>query len=191
MSARKQEKPLIISFEAKMTDASCNKLLNSVENNLTHTREKEVHLLIGSGGGNVDPTLRTYHRLRSLPISLTTYAMGSTNSSAIILLLAGSRRYSYRSSSLFFHSISHTFGNGKISLQAGQLRAMADGLEASTKKYVEILANVTQLSKKDAEALMNSSGVTMLPDEALERGIVHKIRELSIPVGSKPVAIRD
>ena len=186
----KPGKPLFVSFESGITNSTCNQLLNSIEGSLPPSREKEVHLLIGSSGGLVAPTLRAFHKLRSLPIKLSTYAMGTTDSSAITLLLAGAHRYSYPSSCLFFHEITQTYGQGSPPLRAEDLRMVAMRLDGSTRNYVDILTDRTKLTEEEANQLMRSPGVTMPPETAQKHGIIHGIKGLVIPVGSKPIAIR-
>ena len=69
--------------------------MNYLQEIVTHLVDKaitDITLMISSAGGDVDAAISTYNFLQSAGINLTTYNVGNTYSSAVILFLAGARR---------------------------------------------------------------------------------------------------
>ncbi|HCC54881.1 MAG TPA: hypothetical protein DEQ20_08170 [Desulfobulbaceae bacterium] len=64
---------------------------------------RELTLTINSTGGCVGTSIAIYSMLRSLPIPVTTYVIGTCQSAAVLIFLAGSKRLITPSSTLMTH----------------------------------------------------------------------------------------
>jgi len=189
MSRKRHDGPIYLSFEAAINAKSSGQLLNAVESNLSATRKREVHLIIGSPGGDVNEGLKMYHKLRSLPIALATYAMGTVQSMAIFILQAGDIRLMYPDSNLYSHCLNWNFGNNAVSEDI--LKAVRDNMVRSTEICISILKSRCGMDEQIATRLMTCTGETILPERAKQLGLIDKIGELKIPVGTRLISIRD
>jgi ATP-dependent protease ClpP protease subunit len=145
----------------------------------THKHKPDtIHCLFSSSGGFVDPGIALYNFLRSLPIELIMHNIGSVASAANAVFLAGEKRYAAAHSSFLFHGITWTFNN--VSLTKSQVVETLSGLSIAEEKICGVLTERTQLVKTEIEELFRQ-GESKDPAFALSKGIVHEIRNPTIP----------
>jgi ATP-dependent protease ClpP protease subunit len=70
-----------VVFEGPINDTNTSRLM-SVISTLIPKGLKEVHLVVGTGGGNIADALLTYGFLRALPAKVTTYNLSTVASAA-------------------------------------------------------------------------------------------------------------
>lgn len=86
----------------QIAEGAENAIFNEVARRLTNGYE-ELTLTINSTGGCVATSITIYNLLRSIPIPVTTYVVGTCQSAAVLIFLAGSRRLITPSSTLMTH----------------------------------------------------------------------------------------
>lgn len=69
----------------------------------------ELHLLMASKGGLVDPGMAIYNLLRGIPARVTTYNYGSVDSIAGVIYCAGTRRLATPHCSFLIHGLTWNF----------------------------------------------------------------------------------
>ena len=172
-----------INFCGEISYTSVNSLMATFSQLVTAHKTKVVHFLISSPGGNVDAGIALYNFLVSLPIELHTYNMGSIDSIANMIFIAGESRHASPESTFLFHGIKYTFSvNTQLTL--GQVKEMESKMEKEENKMAGILTSRTTLNQKELKKLFKE-GQSKGLDFAKEKGIIHDIKSLQIPPGAQ------
>ncbi len=179
----KKPKTAYISFSADFNPHTSESLL-AVCSQLANQGAKVVYLMIASPGGSVDNGLNVYHVLRGMPFRLITHNVGSVNSIATVVFLAGEERYAVPGSTFMFHGVGLTFdGAGKARLEEKQLIEALDRLQADQRKIGTVVSDRSNLSTEEVGKLFLQA-VTKSAEYARDTGMVHDIREVKIPRGT-------
>lgn len=172
-----------INFCGEINYPSVNRLMDSFSKLVTFHKTKTVHFLISSPGGSVDAGIALYNFLIALPITLNTYNMGSIDSIANMIFIAGQNRFAMPSSTFLFHGIKWTFfTNAQFTLF--QLNEVASKMEQDEKKIAEILSKRTNMTVKEIKKLF-VKGESKSLDFAKTKGIIHDILALKIPTNAQ------
>ena len=138
-------------------------------------------------GGNVVAGFMLYNFLKSLPVEITMHNIGSVDSIATVIFMAGGRRLATPYSTFLFHGVQLTVA-AKKSYTPNQLRELLNGLEADDARIARAIMQNTKLTEEDVKRL-SAQGETMSPNTALEKGVVHKINNWRITDGCPIVNI--
>lgn len=131
----------------------------------------KVRVNISTYGGDVADGLAMYDMLKELDAEVTTVVRGLTASAGTIIAQAatpGKRLQSDNSAQLVHAAWTFTYGN------ADDLRAEADDLDRITDRIVNIYAK-NGADKDKVIALMKERDRWMLPEEALELGLIDQV----------------
>ena len=175
------EKPRYILFSAEI-DAKTSEVLLALCSDFVNKGVETIHLALSSPGGSVLAGINAYNVLRALPVKLVTHNSGSVNSIGNVVFLAGDERYAAPNSSFTFHGVGFDVTN-QMRFERKHLRERLDSLEADERKIGAIIAERTALSEAEVSELFLGA-VTRDPNYARDKGIVHEVRELSIPAGA-------
>jgi len=146
---------------------------------------KRLVLGLTSRGGDFRQGVSLANILRALPITLDTYNMGLVASSAVVLFLAGERRFAEPHSMFGFHPSSLTPEGSFTPKQLAEARArllLDDGTEE------EIITERTGMSRDAVRRIVQRSS-SLNAEEALERGIVHEVAPLVMPPGALVLSV--
>jgi len=88
-------------------------ILESVESGAV-----EIIILVTSPGGLLLPMLEVYRRLISLPVKITTHAIGAVASAGTVLMMAGAERSADPGATFLFHPVSSGPHQGATAFQA-------------------------------------------------------------------------
>ena len=69
----------------------------------------KLRLMISSSGGNITAAFAAYNEIRSMPIELETLNTGATDSSALMIFMAGKKRYACARSAFQLRQLSWWF----------------------------------------------------------------------------------
>jgi ATP-dependent Clp protease, protease subunit len=178
------QKTMYVSFSAGINLESTEGLI-SIMADCVKQKATTVHLLFSSGGGNVMHGINLYNALKGLPFKLVTHNVGNVDSIGNAVFLAGEERYACQHSTFMFHGVgwecSGTFG-------AKQLREVLGNLAADESRISSIVQQRSQLSETQVRAFFGDAH-TMDAKEALGAGLVHEIRDVSIPAGSTIITL--
>jgi ATP-dependent protease ClpP protease subunit len=148
---------------------------------------RDIYLIISSGGGNVFEGMSIAAFMRTLPVTITTHNIGQTDSIANVIFAAGARRISNVAASFMFHGVAMHFE--KQDFIESQLREQYEQIKRLRESIAIAFAGYTGIALPDIEALMISGGTILSAQEALNRAIIHEIRDANIPAGSQVIAI--
>jgi ATP-dependent protease ClpP protease subunit len=100
-----------VSFCKPVNADTMSTLTNFVRSTLTHSKDSKpsnfdrVRIMISSGDGNVIAAFGAYNEIRSMPIEIHTMNTGATDSSALMIFMAGKKRYASAKSAFLFHQM--------------------------------------------------------------------------------------
>ena len=139
----------------------------------------DIHLILGTAGGNISAALLVYVFLRSLPAKLTTYNLSTIQSAGEIIFLAGEMRISNQQAIFMFHQFKESFtGNPSLSLE--DFRDWEIFISMDLKRVDDIYRERTSLTVAQIEEFRRHAVYFDAP-AARDAGIIHEIAPLSIP----------
>jgi len=173
-------KPFYLSFSSEVNHVTGPALIAAIGHQMA-TGHDEAHLLLTTPGGRVDMGLMIYNVLRSLPIKVITYNVGTVNSIGNMIFLAGVERYAAPTSSFMFHGVGFDVQNARFEEKA--LKERLTGLQNDQKLIADVIVRHTNISAADVGKLfLEAAFVTA--DDAKARGIVNDVIEIKIPEGA-------
>jgi hypothetical protein len=122
-----------------------------------------------------------YNMLRALPVSVTTYNIGSVNSIGNVIFLAGSKRYASRTSSFMFHGVGFDVQTARF--EEKMLKERLQGLQNDQKLIADIIVRHTKISAVEAEKLFLEAAFVGTA-EAKRLGIIDDVLDIQIPPGA-------
>lgn len=133
----------------------------------------EIALLITSTGGDLQAAFAFYDLISGLNISLTTIALGETDSAAIIVFAAGKKRLVSPHTTMFFHQASRSY-NGNV--PARLIRAAGEEVADLERWSCEVISSVST-GKVDPGTISNwrRDERHILAEEMLLHGIAHEL----------------
>lgn len=114
---------------------------------------KPISIVISSGGGNISHGIALYDYIQACPCRIDTYAVGAVESIALLILVAGDKRYAYANTRFMAHEgsgtgseenepMSHSMAHTKEALYVDALvnKLLADRTTLSLKKWAAMKA---------------------------------------------------
>ena len=178
--------PVYIKFFAGVDQGTISALMGAVEEKLGQG-VKEFVLLISSPGGTVFHGLSAYNFLRGIPAGVTTHNFGSVDSIGVVLFCAGTRRFSVPHARFMLHGVQANFPQG-ASLEEKQLEERLKGVRIDIENIAGVIAANTGKSEGEiTQDMLNRT--TLNPEQAVEYGLVHEIKEQLLLPGAELVSI--
>ena len=182
-----QNAPLVyVSFLAEINQNTTEKLI-SVMAECANAQVKQVHLLLSTPGGSVMNGLNLYNVLKGMPFEFITHNVGTVNSVGNMLFLTGEKRYAVPNATFMFHGVGFAFSQGQRLEEKG-LREKLTGILRDQKRIGDIISQHTSLSESEIEDLFREAQ-TKDTSFAVEKGIIHEVREAKIPRGSPFISL--
>jgi ATP-dependent Clp protease, protease subunit len=173
--------PAFVSFSAEIVPKTTEALLATMAN-LVNQGHRDIHLLLSTPGGSVMHGITAYNVLRGMPISLTTHNVGNVDSIGTVIYLAGQRRYACPQTTFMLHGVA--FGTTTpTQFFERNLEERLEAVRADQQRISAIYSDRAGIRPADAEQFF-LRGTTINANDAVDRGIVHELREVEIPNGS-------
>jgi len=186
LESQLSNKTAYIKFFAGVNQASISALMTAVEQKLAQGAN-ELVLLISSPGGTVFHGLTAYNFLKGIPARVVTHNFGSVDSIGVVLFCAGARRLSVPHARFLLHAVQANFSQG-ASLEEPQLEERLKGLRIDIENIAGVIAANTGRSEESvAQDMLNRT--TLNPEQAVDYGLVHEIREQLLPPNAELVSI--
>lgn len=150
-------------------------------------RPDVLYFLFASNGGIVDAGIVFYNFLKSLPVKIVMHNTGVIDSIANVIFMAGAERYAAKHSSFLFHGIGAGF-DPNVRLTVKQVKERVSGLESDEKKIAGILCENSNLTQEQVSKYFDS-GEAVGVDFAKTNGVIHEIKDPSIPKGAPLMTI--
>ncbi len=176
-ASQEQPKAAVIRFFANIDPQTIGVLLQTVDAQYKIGVRRFV-ILISSQGGDVLSGMMAYNYLKGLQIDLTTFNVGSVDSSAGLVFCAGNKRFSVPEARFIIHEVSLTIqanGPGNLSIDLPSLESQVTLLKAQETTIAKILASAANKPQSEAEKRIHAQA-SMSAQEAKEWGLVQDIR---------------
>lgn len=184
-----QQNPNIfyINFFDIINDVKVRGLMAICNDIIAKVKPKELYFLISSNGGSVDAGITLYNFLRSLPVEISMHNMGSIDSIATVIFLAGNKRYASPHSAFLFHGVQFNL-EAKISINNQQLNELLSRLKTDQQKISGVLTERTKLTAEEVKDLF-IQGESKDPTFAISKGIIDSIISANIPPDSPCITV--
>ena len=150
-------------------------------------RAKSVTICMTSTGGAPDQGLYAYEILSALPIPIFTHAIGTVQSAALTLFMAGERRTASPGTNFLFHETVFNPG-GALPLRFDDLMGQAEAIEQNDRWSHQLMAKL--LSKPIDEVAGWYRGQSMRDAEfALKNGVIQEVCQLVVPPDAEFVQV--
>lgn len=170
---------MYVSFVAEITRQTSENLMDTMSK-IANAGVPEVYLMLNTTGGDVSHGVGLYNFLKALPVKLVTHNIGTVASIGNAVFLAGAERYASPQATFMFHGVYFQFGGGKMDDK--YLREQLGAIDAEHERIGAVMAERTSLAKEVIEGMFQEQQ-TRGSQFAKETGIVHDVRDLSIPAG--------
>jgi ATP-dependent Clp protease protease subunit len=170
-----------VSFSAEIVPKTTEILLAAMAN-LVGQGYHEIHLLLSTPGGSVMHGVTAYNVLRALPITLVTHNVGNVDSIGSVLFLAGEQRYACPQATFMLHGVSFAPA-GQVQFFERNLQERLNALRADQQRIAAIYNDRARITPEMAEQYFIQE-TTVSAADAVGLGIVHELRQVSIPAGS-------
>ncbi|MFC3461170.1 ATP-dependent Clp protease proteolytic subunit [Massilia haematophila] len=103
----------------------------------------EIELHMSTEGGNMTAGFALYFFLKSLPIPLTTFNIGSVESVGVVIFLAGQKRYACPGARFLVHPLHWGFGS-LVAADHARVSEWRDCLDFDAERYAAIFDEATR-----------------------------------------------
>jgi ATP-dependent Clp protease, protease subunit len=176
-----------VSFHDNINLQSANRFISTCTQVLQQYQPQRLYILLSSDGGAVDSGVTIYNYLRGLPCEIVMHNIGSINSIATAIFLAGRHRYATPNSAFLFHGVMWGFGQG-ANLTYSQMQETLSRFEAAEQLFAGILVERTSFKMEEVRDLFRQ-GESKDPAFAKSKGVIHEIKEVTIEPGAPVLAI--
>jgi len=164
-----------INWIGAIDSSKLAEIIKAIETGIKENKTKDVTILIDSIGGSVNASLAFYQWIKFNKISLTTVGLSTVASSAVTVLLAGSKRICFENTTFLVHRMTYPF-DGEMSEY--DLEEKTTFFRTGNTKVKTLYKKETRLSDDEIERLLSKDWIVITAEEAIEKGIVHEIMEL-------------
>lgn len=175
-----------ISFNAEINIHTTEQLLGVSFQQITQGAT-HLYYLFSTPGGFVAQGMALYNVIKGLPAETTMHNVGNVDSIGNAIFLGGKKRYACAHSTFMFHGVGFECPPN-TRLEEKILRERMNGLLADQKRIGGIISDETSLKGKKINGLFREA-ITKDATFALDKGFIHEIREVSIPVGAPVVQL--
>lgn len=169
-----------ISFVHPITWDTVNPLIK-MSNDIVNNGVKQIYLLMGSPEGIVDAGFAVYNHLLGLPIIVTTHNIGSIDSVANVIFLAGAKRLACGNSTFLFHGVHWAFP-AAAEVTRAQMTEIITSLRAGENKMRDAIVSRSGLTVDEVDAFF-TEGAMKDAAFALSKKVIHEIGPVNIPTG--------
>jgi ATP-dependent Clp protease protease subunit len=146
-----------------------------------------LYFIFSSNGGDVTSGITLYNFLRSLPVKVVMHNIGSIDSIATVIFIAGAERFAVENSSFLFHGVAVGVQQG-AQFNLAAIQEIDSRLSTDQDKIAGIIASRTKMTKREMAALFKK-GESKKLDFALKKGVIDKVRECKVPEGEVLISI--
>jgi len=178
---------IYLSFHDSIHLDSANRFMMMCSQIIQQYHPSTLYVLLSSGGGAVDSGVTLYNYLRALPCTVVTHNIGSIDSIATAVFLAGEKRYATPNSVFLFHGVMWGFAQG-ANLTYSQMKEQLSRFDAAEKLFAGIIVERTCFEASAVRKLFRQ-GQSKDPIFAKSKGVVHEVCEVSVEPGAPMLTV--
>ncbi len=175
-----------VTFTDGINEDKVKKLIAVISDILAQHNPSQLYVLFSSGGGGVNAGITLYNFLRAIPTEVIIHNIGTVDSIATCIFLAGTKRYASSSAHFLFHGVSWSFNQGQ-SLNRKQLQECVSSMQQNEDDIAKIITVRTKISLQEITALFDQ-GASKGLDFALQKGVIDEVCDPLIPSGYRHFA---
>lgn len=180
-------KECYIRFLAAVNGQSVEAILKVIDSKVSDGYEK-LHIMINSPGGSVAHGLALYNIIKSLPIEVHTYNIGSVDSIGVVVFCSGDRRYSVPNARFLIHPV-QLHSSAHESFDEHKLNELRKSLQIDQKNIIAVIAHTTTKPTADIEKKLHERA-TFDAEEAKIYGLTDGIVDMPfVPTGAEIISI--
>ena len=180
-------KIVYVNYFDIITMSKVKNLMGICSQIIAQEKPDEIYFLISSSGGEVAAGITLYNYLKAIPTKITMHNIGTIDSIATVIFIAGDRRLAAPHTSFLYHGVQ--FGtSGPFSASLSQIREIESQIKRDHEKIAGIICDNTTMTKEEIEAMF-SQGDSKDLVFAKSKGIIHEIVEPNIPKDAAQVSI--
>jgi|EP01034_Spumella_vulgaris_P033454 ATP-dependent Clp protease protease subunit len=141
----------------------------------------DAHVLLQSNGGYVSDGICLYNYMSNLPVRFHLYNAGAVASIAVIVFLAGHKRYASSTARFMVHKSHASAPSGA---RPDALRIIVEGLQADDARTEEILRSHVQFSEEHWRTHAYSD-LHLTAAEAVKVNMIDKVTDFRPPPGRR------
>ncbi len=159
-----------------VNDHNLKETIAGIKSLMKENREEEIQLLINSHGGVTGIGMSFYDSVRTLlKPNLTTIGSGDVDSSGIIILLSGTRRFLTKNTTLLLHLAGRNFSTEKR-FSTLDMENLLKGDKLKDYQYACVVSDATGGRYTPEAVLEMMKNETVLnAEEAVNMGLAHKV----------------
>ncbi len=173
------EKIIYLYYYEDIESSKIRNLMSLITKTIAEEKPDVLYFLISSGGGEVDAGVTFYNFLKSLPVKIVMHNIGSIDSIANVIFVAGTERYATPHATFLFHGVQQPV-NGPTSLSLPQMNEIVDRVHKNHNTIAGIVCDNSDIEEEEIKALFRA-GETKDVQFALEKGIIHEVKTTQIP----------
>lgn len=178
MSKEHTYKTAYILFFATINGNSTESLMTTLTSDLPDNIDT-LYIILSTNGGSVSHGVAIYNLLKALPYKIITHNCANIDSIGNTVFMAGEERYTCSNARFLLHAVKTNTQD--IPKMAGtDLVEKLTGVTVDQERISTILIEHTHLTKNELDEFFKQ-GETKDVDYALSKGMVHAVKELSIP----------
>lgn len=170
-----------VTYTDSISDDKVKNLIAILTDIINQHHPSQIYILFSSGGGGVNAGITLYNFLRAIPTEVVFHNIGTVDSIATCIFLAGNKRYACDNSHFLFHGVTWNFGNGAASNRK-QLQECISNIQQNENDFANIIASRTSIPMDEILSLFDQ-GESKGLEFALEKGVIHEVCDASIPDG--------
>jgi ATP-dependent Clp protease protease subunit len=146
-----------------------------------------ITILIASPGGQVAAGIAIYNLLKGLPTEIITHNFGQSDSIAVTIFCAGSKRYCTPDARFLIHGIGFNAGQG----DRFDERLLGEKIEELKNSRITISKIISENSKRSTTEIEEGmlKGVVWTAEQAIANGLVHEIKQELFERGADVVQV--
>jgi ATP-dependent Clp protease, protease subunit len=94
-----------ITFTDSINEDKVKNLISLITNVIDQHHPSQIYILFSSGGGVVNAGITLYNFLLAIPAEVVFHNIGTVDSVATCIFLAGKKRYACRTAAFLFHGV--------------------------------------------------------------------------------------
>jgi ATP-dependent protease ClpP protease subunit len=175
-------KTIYLNFLDSINEPKVKAVMGLCSEVLMKEKPTSLYFLLSSAGGLVEPAIVLYNYLRALPVEIIMHSTGCIDSAALLVFLSAHKRFASKYSSFLIHGVTWTFPPN-IATSWNMLDENISAWTSAETKYSQIVTENTKLKVKELKRFF-AKGECKNSDFALDRGVIHEIKEPIIPKDS-------
>ena len=173
---------LFSTIEAQSAEELVDTISNKLPDN-THT----IYMLMCVSGGNVQHGLAIFNFLKGLPYKIIMHNIGSVDSIANVIFLAGDERYATENGTFLIHRVSSRMKDNLVTTSF--IKEKLSCIKSDEDRISEIMTTYTKMSMAEHKQLFEY-GEVKDAQYALEKGMIHAVKEIKIPPMKRIIVIK-